>query len=215
MRRLSESKDGYTEVRHERHRDRQGGQGIHGRGTSRDEGARPRAEGGSAPRPAREESGELRRSLHFQVQGSAPQLRRDPLGSRLRPRIVSSCRMSQSRSDAARSACPPTVSTSITLPYSLCFARPTGAVRCHPRSSPGRSEEHTSELQSRPHLVCRLLLEKKKILNAAWTRSSSRQEMGAQKCASTKSKLWCMTWPSHWPRRVSLFKRKFLGTVMG
>src|SRR5436305_9912946 len=26
-----------------------------------------------------------------------------------------------------------------------------------------RSEEHTSELQSRPHLVCRLLLEKKNI----------------------------------------------------
>src|SRR3989442_8051829 len=30
----------------------------------------------------------------------------------------------------------------------------------------GRSEEHTSELQSRPHLVCRLLLEKKKISQA-------------------------------------------------
>src|SRR5436305_11277151 len=29
-----------------------------------------------------------------------------------------------------------------------------------------RSEEHTSELQSRPHLVCRLLLEKKKKRNA-------------------------------------------------
>src|SRR5437870_13702506 len=28
--------------------------------------------------------------------------------------------------------------------------------------SGGRSEEHTSELQSRGHLVCRLLLEKKK-----------------------------------------------------
>src|SRR2546422_7687234 len=28
--------------------------------------------------------------------------------------------------------------------------------------SPHRSEEHTSELQSRLHLVCRLLLEKKK-----------------------------------------------------
>src|SRR5436305_11884927 len=27
-----------------------------------------------------------------------------------------------------------------------------------------RSEEHTSELQSRPHLVCRLLLEKKNLL---------------------------------------------------
>src|SRR2546429_5379021 len=29
-----------------------------------------------------------------------------------------------------------------------------------------RSEEHTSELQSRLHLVCRLLLEKKKLINA-------------------------------------------------
>src|SRR3712207_8098751 len=28
-------------------------------------------------------------------------------------------------------------------------------------ASPGRSEEHTSELQSRQYLVCRLLLEKK------------------------------------------------------
>ena len=27
-----------------------------------------------------------------------------------------------------------------------------------------RSEEHTSELESRPHLVCRLLLEKKKTI---------------------------------------------------
>src|SRR3989442_11024516 len=31
-------------------------------------------------------------------------------------------------------------------------------------ADPARSEEHTSELQSRPHLVCRLLLEKKIIL---------------------------------------------------
>src|SRR5690554_8108980 len=31
-----------------------------------------------------------------------------------------------------------------------------------PGTQAGRSEEHTSELQSRPHLVCRLLLEKKK-----------------------------------------------------
>src|SRR5690554_3037414 len=30
------------------------------------------------------------------------------------------------------------------------------------KSANNRSEEHTSELQSRPHLVCRLLLEKKK-----------------------------------------------------
>src|SRR3712207_8118756 len=31
-----------------------------------------------------------------------------------------------------------------------------------PKLSPDRSEEHTSELQSRQYLVCRLLLEKKK-----------------------------------------------------
>src|SRR5215203_6670511 len=31
-----------------------------------------------------------------------------------------------------------------------------------PRQHSGRSEEHTSELQSRQYLVCRLLLEKKK-----------------------------------------------------
>src|SRR3989442_4654849 len=30
------------------------------------------------------------------------------------------------------------------------------------RAVEGRSEEHTSELHSRPHLVCRLLLENKK-----------------------------------------------------
>src|SRR5690348_17712528 len=36
-----------------------------------------------------------------------------------------------------------------------------GGVRDAGRS-PGRSEEHTSELQSPVHLVCRLLLEKKK-----------------------------------------------------
>src|SRR2546422_5967994 len=32
----------------------------------------------------------------------------------------------------------------------------------HSQRAPLRSEEHTSELQSRLHLVCRLLLEKKK-----------------------------------------------------
>src|SRR3990170_8267907 len=31
-----------------------------------------------------------------------------------------------------------------------------------PTATPSRSEEHTSELQSPDHLVCRLLLEKKK-----------------------------------------------------
>src|SRR3712207_8456181 len=38
-----------------------------------------------------------------------------------------------------------------------------GCFRVH---SQGRSEEHTSELQSRQYLVCRLLLEKKQTSNA-------------------------------------------------
>src|SRR2546429_7332849 len=46
--------------------------------------------------------------------------------------------------------------------------RPTAAVTggsdCHVQAQQTRSEEHTSELQSRLHLVCRLLLEKKKKL---------------------------------------------------
>src|SRR5439155_14175263 len=35
-----------------------------------------------------------------------------------------------------------------------------------PAAARSRSEEHTSELQSRGHLVCRLLLEKKKKIKA-------------------------------------------------
>src|SRR5947208_11659833 len=66
------------------------------------------------------------------------------------------------------------------FPYTTLFrSRPTGdrpLLRGGPRkvgnclelgrrypAKPGRSEEHTSELQSPDHLVCRLLLEKKKI----------------------------------------------------
>src|SRR3989449_8588628 len=39
-----------------------------------------------------------------------------------------------------------------------------------------RSEEHTSELQSRLHLVCRLLLEKKKKKHTTHTRSDHQQD---------------------------------------
>src|SRR5690625_5473190 len=56
------------------------------------------------------------------------------------------------------------------FPYTTLFRSPvSGAAgrhgrRCHPpprARQKKRSEEHTSELQSRGHLVCRLLLEKK------------------------------------------------------
>src|SRR2546429_7781640 len=57
------------------------------------------------------------------------------------------------------------------FPYTTLFRSPSGRLRCAWRfrfrlrasaARPCRSEEHTSELQSRLHLVCRLLLEKKK-----------------------------------------------------
>src|SRR5436305_5246137 len=73
-----------------------------------------------------------------------------------------------------------TPTTTVIYTLSLHDALPISPAR--PRSSPAapqasgwprssssqeaapRSEEHTSELQSRPHLVCRLLLEKKNII---------------------------------------------------
>src|SRR2546422_6346242 len=55
-------------------------------------------------------------------------------------------------------------------------SRPLGGARhlvAHPQVS--RSEEHTSELQSRLHLVCRLLLEKKKKTISAATVSQNER----------------------------------------
>src|SRR5256884_3421187 len=49
--------------------------------------------------------------------------------------------------------------------HSCLFATPLGTTesrKLEPIIEELRSEEHTSELQSRLHLVCRLLLEKKK-----------------------------------------------------
>src|SRR5215813_14062522 len=61
-------------------------------------------------------------------------------------------------------SCPlPPPTSSPTLPAGRCD-RTTAVAPSTSRSRPcDRSEEHTSELQSRPHLVCRLLLEEKKI----------------------------------------------------
>src|SRR2546422_6840001 len=52
-----------------------------------------------------------------------------------------------------------------------------GRARCSgPPSSRGtRSEEHTSELQSRLHLVCRLLLEKKKKTSQQKTHTTTKE----------------------------------------
>src|SRR5690625_6770015 len=48
---------------------------------------------------------------------------------------------------------------------SMCTG-PTGCLDGDIEAARGRSEEHTSELQSRGHLVCRLLLEKKQLFTS-------------------------------------------------
>src|SRR2546429_968881 len=53
----------------------------------------------------------------------------------------------------------------------------------------GRSEEHTSELQSRLHLVCRLLLEKKKNpMSHTSSAISSRDTTSPDECARSASR---------------------------
>src|SRR5690606_41118009 len=62
---------------------------------------------------------------------------------------------------------PPTPTSAWRATSTTCFASTTGTARSILRptarsSTPRRSEEHTSELQSRENLVWRLLLEKQK-----------------------------------------------------
>src|SRR3989442_13874296 len=61
-----------------------------------------------------------------------------------------------------RSQLPPRQRDAVPLGAGLGAERHGSAGACRSAPSRARSEEHTSELQSRPHLVCRLLLEKKK-----------------------------------------------------
>src|SRR2546429_5906195 len=68
------------------------------------------------------------------------------------------------------------------LPLALASGRPgRWAAPGAPQRAPphARSEEHTSELQSRLHLVCRLLLEKKKTASAAKRQTSPTTTRGS------------------------------------
>src|SRR3989442_2991553 len=53
-----------------------------------------------------------------------------------------------------------------------------------------RSEEHTSELQSRPHLVCRLLLEKKNRADAILSARDTAGQRRRVQCRQSVT-LWC------------------------
>src|SRR5207344_3640012 len=74
-----------------------------------------------------------------------------------------------------------TLSLHDALPISRDDGRPLGCQGGR-QQGPRRSEEHTSELQSRPHLVCRLLLEKKK------TRKQNLKEKTKKKKKKNKKK---------------------------
>src|SRR6266581_8673539 len=68
------------------------------------------------------------------------------------------------------------------FPYTTLFRSPcrapAGQRPHHPSSEPAaRSEEHTSELQSPVHLVCRLLLEKKKKLERERTNATKTKHI--------------------------------------
>src|SRR5207249_9227623 len=81
-------------------------------------------------------------------------------------------------------------------------ARPSGR-RCAPRSRRARSEEHTSELQSRFDLVCRLLLEKKKPLAyKLWNAFSPREH-----------EVTCWDLRARWVQGARLFKLPVEGAL--
>src|SRR5258708_2806327 len=59
------------------------------------------------------------------------------------------------------------------------LSSPFGRAFCAPGVSARKSEEHTSELQSPDHLVCRLLLEKKK-------QTQNQRYVSSHICATAK-----------------------------
>src|SRR2546430_12879349 len=79
--------------------------------------------------------------------------------------------------------------------FRSCFCRPARA-RCSAyrgrssRPTRPRSEEHTSELQSQSNLVCRLLLEKKKIYNGE--SSMSRKDSSGLKRQGVDPTYFCI-----------------------
>src|SRR3712207_8583163 len=66
----------------------------------------------------------------------------------------------------SKSSAPVTASNALTVAAPRpCHTRSAAASNADEAALASRSEEHTSELQSRQYLVCRLLLEKKKNQN--------------------------------------------------
>src|SRR2546422_1952941 len=110
-------------------------------GASTQQDAAQRAVSGSGPPPIADQ----RRAPHRSFEVHATHSRRVEKACQGFAPCASSCRSTYSRIPPRRN---PRVRAA--------------AAACARREALTRSEEHTSELQSRLHLVCRLLLEKKK-----------------------------------------------------
>src|SRR5699024_12237978 len=84
--------------------------------------------------------------------------------------LFRSCRKSRKKSPGSYVISLPAASAAL-----CCFT--SARTRIYPAlcSDGPRSEEHTSELQSRFDLVCRLLLEKKKKISITYTDVSKKQ----------------------------------------
>src|SRR2546427_2715793 len=81
-----------------------------------------------------------------------------------------------------------------------------------PATIRGRSEEHTSELQSQSNLVCRLLLEKKKQKSKILSERNTSGIKSSQKCVHRSrraSKLRAMRRRVEDPTRASTASRTF------
>src|SRR3712207_7826600 len=87
--------------------------------------------------------------------------------------LFRSARLREALTSGGRSHAPPIVSVCgtagvgkttlvVQVAHQLVEHFPDGQLYVDLRGAGSRSEEHTSELQSRQYLVCRLLLEKKK-----------------------------------------------------
>src|SRR5690606_40722853 len=77
--------------------------------------------------------------------------------------LILGCTMAFAQGDKASRPSPPATASGKVGPATITIEYSSPAVKGRKIWGELRSEEHTSELQSRENLVCRLLLEKKKV----------------------------------------------------
>src|SRR3712207_7995792 len=82
--------------------------------------------------------------------------------SRVTTSSALSCRFAAASRSESWSTVVALASGAVTVGLAISHARAVAAIEALWAEATDRSEEHTSELQSRQYLVCRLLLEKKK-----------------------------------------------------